>query len=209
MRKTKSIQLFVSLIMIFLSFNAYSQYGLIEMKNGDQLVMKSPQLSIEGDSVRYFIEKYKPKTSIMGFGYKKMKQEYLKKSRLVKISEIKKINAEGELLVGNRSVLDFKGIRYIKIKRRYREFFVIEDGECALLVKTENGNNALYSYFVQTGNEEPYKLHQVGTGIGAKFRKRSKKYFVDCPPAMEYIKGDLKRSTLPKLVEIYNTNCVK
>jgi hypothetical protein len=206
MRKT--IQVYVSLLMIFLSFNGYSQYGVIEMKNGDQLVMKSPQLSVEKESLRYFIEDYKQKVSFMGIGYKKLKKEYLDKSRLVKISEIKKIHVEGELLVGSKSVLDFIGVRYIKIKRNYRKFFVIEDGECKLLVQPENGN-ALYSYYLQTGNEEPYKLHQVGTTFGAKFRKKSMKYFADCAPAMKYIKSDLKQSTFPKLIGIYNANCVK
>ena len=34
MRQIKSI--YISLLVIFLSFNAYSQYGIIEMKNGEE-----------------------------------------------------------------------------------------------------------------------------------------------------------------------------
>lgn len=208
MKNLKSIQAYIIIFIILFSFQGYSQYGVIEMKNGDQLIMESPMLVVEKESLRYFIEDYKPKTSVMGFGYKKLKQEYLDKSRLVKISDIERIDAQGELKIGSKSILDFKGIRYVKIKRRYQEFFVIEDGDCSLLVKAENGN-ALYSYYVQTGNEEPYKLHQVGTGFGAKYKKRSKKYFADCAPAIQYINGDLKRSTLPKLIQIYNESCAK
>ncbi|MBV1923839.1 MAG: hypothetical protein KUG68_07430 [Flavobacteriaceae bacterium] len=177
------------------------------MKNGEQFVMESPDLNIEKDQLRYFKEKWKRKTSVMGIGAKKLKQEYLDKSRLINIDEIKKIHVQGELLVGSKSILKFIGIRYIKIKRNYQEFYVIEDGECKLLVKPESGN-AWYSYYVQTGNEEPFQLHRAGTGLGAKFRKRSKKYFADCEPAMEYIHNDLKRSTLPNLIAIYNENCV-
>ena len=195
-------------LALLLSAITYAQYGVIEMNNGDQHEMASPELKIERDLLRYFIEEFKPKASVMGFGYKKLKKEYLEKSRLLNIADIKKVHVDGELLVGSRSVLNFNAVRYIKIKRRYREFYVLQDGECRLLVKPENGN-ALYSYFVQTGTEEPFKLHQVGTGFGAKFRKKSKKYFANCKPAMDYIEKGLKRETLPKLIDIFNANCAE
>ena len=107
MKQVKFITIRISLLVLFLSFNAHSQYGIIEMKNGDQLVMASPDLNVEGDELRYFKEKWERKTSVMGFGAKKLKQEYLEKSRLVKISDIKKIHAQGELLVGSKSILNF------------------------------------------------------------------------------------------------------
>ncbi len=208
MRIIKSIKLTIALLIIFLSFDAHCQYGVIEMKNGEQYEMASPDLNIEGDQLRYFKEKWERKTSVMGFGAKKLRQEYLEKSRLIKISEIKNIHAQGQLLLGDKPFLDFVSIRYIKLKNRYVEFFVITEGKCSLMVKAEDGN-AWYSYYVQTGNGEPYQLHKAGTGLGAKFRKRSKKYFADCDPAMDYIQNDLKRSTLSELIKIYNTNCVE
>lgn len=196
------------IFMMALSFNGYSQYGTIDLKNGDQLVMIEPDLLVEGESLRYFKETYKPKASVMGIGYKKEKKRMQSKTGLVKFSEIERINAQGELKAGSKSILEFNGIRFVKLKRGYRRFYIIEEGECTLLAKPESGN-ALFSFFVQKGNEEPFKLHQVGTAIGAKFKKKSRKYFADCAPAMDYIKNDLKRSTLAKLVQIYNESCAK
>ena len=206
MRKLISIKVFLALILFCLSFNAHSQYGVIEMKDGEQFEMASPDLNIEGDKLRYFKEKWERKASVMGFGAKKLRQEYLDKSRLINISDIHKVHAGGEILVGSKSIINFIGIRYIKVKGKYQEFYVIIEGECSLLIIPEDGN-ALYSYYVQKENEEPYQLHRAGTGLGAKFKKKSKKYFADCEPAMIYIQSDLKKSTLSELVEIYNENC--
>ena len=208
MIQIKSIQKFIVIATFLFGFQGYCQYGIIVMKNGEQFEMATPDLNAEGDQLRYFKEKWERKTSVMGLGAKKLRQEYNDKSRLINISDIKKIHVQGELLVGSKSILNFIGVRYIKVKRNYQDFYVITEGACSLLVKPEDGN-ALYSYYVQTGNEEPFKLHRAGTGLGAKFRKRSKKYFADCEPAMNYIQSDLKRSTLPELIEIYNVNCAK
>jgi len=205
MKQLKSI--YKSLLVIFISFNAFGQYGIIEMKNGDQLEMASPDLNVEGDQLRYLFEKFEAKTSIMGIGLKKQKEEYLAKSRLINLNEIKRIHTQGEISIGSRSIMKFEGIRYIKTKKYYKIFYVIKEGECRLLVKPGEGNE-LYSFYAQKGNEEPYELHRSGTGTGPKYKKRSKKYFADCEPAMKYIKKGLTKKTLPKLVEIYNENCV-
>lgn len=204
--KSLHLSLF-TIVLFFITNSSYSQYGIIEMENGEQYIMASPDLNVEGDELRYFIEKFERKTSVMGVGAKKLREEYNKKSRLIPINKIKKIHAQGELLIGSKSILNFNGIRYIKMKKHYEEFFIIEEGECSLMVKAEDGN-AWYSYYVQTGKEEPFQLHRAGTGMGAKFRKKSKKYFANCAPAMEYIEKDLKKSTLPELIKIYNNNCI-
>lgn len=208
MIQTKYIQKFLVIATFLIGFQGYCQYGVIEMKNGEQFEMASPDLIVEGDELRYFKEEWKRKTSVMGFGAKKLRKEYLAKSRTVKFNDIKKIHARGELFLGNQPFIDFEGIRYIKLKRYYEKFYVITEGACSLLIKAEDGN-AWYSYYVQTGNEEPYQIHKAGTGLGAKFRKRSRKYFAECEPAMEYIQNDLKKSTLPELIEVYNANCAK
>jgi len=204
MRQVKSI--YISLLVIFLSFNAYSQYGVIVMNNGEELEMGGPDLSVEDDQLRYYTEEFNEKPLLAGVSYKKQKKEYLEKSRLIKISDIKNIHAQGEFSIGSRSIAKFIGIRYVKGKKRYQKYYVIEDGECSLLLMPQN-SNALYSYYAQKGNEEPYELHRSGTGTGPKYKKRSKKYFADCEPAMKYIKNGLKKTTLPKLVKIYNSKC--
>jgi|SRR5690606_19853240 len=208
MRKIILIQLYVSLIAILFSFNAYSQYGVIEMKNGDRFEMADTWLVVEGEQLRYSIEKYEAKALIYGIGGKKHKEEFYEKSRVVNISDIHKIHAQGELLVGSKVITDFIGIKYIKIKRHYQKFYVIKDGECQLLALPESGN-AIFSYYAQKGDKEPFILHKSGTGLGPKFKSRSSQYFADCAPAMDYIKKDLKLSTLPNLIDIYNANCAK
>jgi hypothetical protein len=176
------------------------------MKNGEQYEMASPDLNVEDDQLRYLFEKFEAKTSLMGIGIKKQKEEYLAKSRLINLNEIKRIHTQGEISIGSRSIMKFIGIKYIKGKRYYKRYYVIEEGECRLLVKPGEGNE-LYSFFAQKGDEEPYELHRSGTGTGPKYKKRSKKYFADCEPAMNYIKNRLKKTTLPKLIEIYNASC--
>jgi hypothetical protein len=208
MKKLKLIKVYVSLIVIFLSFNAYSQYGVIEMKNGEKFEMADTWLVVEGEQLRYSTEKYEAKALVYGIGQKKHKEEFLEKSRAVNISEIEKIHVQGEFLVGNKLISNFIGIKYIKVNRRYQKFYVIKDGECQLLIMPESGN-AIFSYYVQKGNEDPFILHKSGTGLGPKYKSRAKKYFADCGPAMDYIKKDLKLSTIPNLIDIYNASCVK
>lgn len=207
----KSIKVYASLIIFFLSFNAYSQYGVIEMKNGEQLEMVDDRFLVKDGQLRYYKEKVDSKGfSLFGIRSKKQKQEYLDKTNAVSIDDIKIIHTQGELFVGNKKIANYSGIRYIKIKRKYQEFYVIEKGKCNLLIKDEGSlSNAIFSYYVQEGNKEPYIIHKSGTGLGPKYKRRSKKYFKDCEPAMRYIKKDLKLLTLPKLVQIYNKNCAE
>ena len=176
------------------------------MKNGDLFEMMSPELHIEGDQVRYFKEKWERKTSVMGIGAKKLRQEYEEKSSLINIPDIKKIHASGKLTINDRPFFDFVGIRLLKLKRHYEIYYVITDGHCSFLTKSDDLYGGYYHY-VQTGDEELYELHRGGVGLGPKFRKRAKKYFAECEAAMAYIKSDLKKSTIPQLVEIYNENC--
>ncbi len=191
-----------------ISFHAQSQFGVIEMKNGEQLEMATADLIVEGESLRYFKEKWKRKTSIMGFGAGKLHQEYLDKSNVVSIADIEKIHVRGKLSVGSKFIYNYTGIKYNKDKRRYEKYYIVEDGECQLLVKSGD-NNDIFSIFVQTGDEEPFELHRSGTGTGPKYERKSKVYFADCAPAMEFInKKGFKRSELPKVVEIYNANCL-
>lgn len=204
----KSIKVQVLLLVIFLTLNAYSQNSVIEMKDGKQIEMVGDDFMIEGDQLRYFVEKYESKGAIFGIMGKEQKQEYLDKTRLVNISDINIIHEQGELFVGNKFIANFVGSRFIKLKHRYQGFYVIEDGPCSLLIMAENGD-AIFSYYLQEGNEKPYILHKSGTMVGPKYKRRSKKYFADCEPAMNYIKKYLKRSTLPKLIQIYNANCAK
>ena len=208
MTKIKLINVSITIIMIFLSINAYSQYGVIEMKNGELYEMATPDLIREkNNQLRYFPEDWERKTSVMGIGAKKLMKEYKEKSKLINISDIKQVHAQGELTLNSKSFTKFIGIRYIKIKKKYKKYYVLEDGYCSLLVYIDEGGNIAYSYYLQKGNEEPYELHRVGT-VGPKYKKRSKKYFADCKPALGYIKKSLnKTKQLPKLVKIYNDKC--
>ena len=207
MKNMNSIKATLFLLLALLCTNAYSQFGVIEMKNGEQYEMMSPELIVEGDQLRYFEEEWKRKTAVMGIGNrKKARQEFEEKSRLINISDIKKIHASGQLMYNDKPFLDFVGIRYIKTKRHYEKYYVITEGKCSFLTKLDLAYG-WYSHYVQTGNEEPFELHRGGVGLGPKFKKKSKKYFADCEPAMEYIKGELKKSTISELVEIYNANC--
>ncbi len=209
MKKTQSINFIIALLFILVSYNAQSQYGIIEMKNGDQLEMASDELIVERDSLRYFKEEWKRKASIMGFGAGKLLQEYKDKSSLVNISDIKKIHVKGKLTVGRQLIYNYIGIKYIKGQKRYEEYYVVEDGECQLLVKSGDVND-IFSIFVQTGDEEPFELHRSGTGTGPKYERKAKVYFAECAPAMEFInKKGFKRSELPKVVEIYNNRCLE
>ena len=209
MTRSKSIHCIIVLFFVLVSYNGYSQYGVIEMKNGEQWEMKTADLIVEGDSLRYFKEKWKRKTSIMGFGAGKLLREYHDKSNLVSINDIKKIHVSGKLSVGRQLIYNYVGIKYIKDKKHYEGYYIIEDGECQLLVKSGD-NNDIFSIYVQTGNEEPFELHRSGTGTGPKYERKAKVYFAECAPAMEFInKIDFKRSELPKVVEIYNANCVE
>lgn len=208
LRQMKSIKAYLSLIVIFLSFNAYSQYGIIEMKNGDKFEIADDKFQVEDDQLRYYKEKVESKGySLFGIRSKKQKKEYyLDKTNTVNINDIKIIHTQGELFVGNKKIANYIGIRYIKLNRNYEEFYVIENGKCSLLIKSEN-SNAIFSYYLQEENGEPYILHKSGTGLGPKYKSRSKEYFADCEPAMSYIKKDLKFSTIQKLVQIYNSSC--
>lgn len=209
MSQMKSIQMYVSLIVIFLNLSAHGQAGVIEMKNGEYFEVADDRFYVDGEQLKYFKEKINDKgVSLYGFRSEKQKQEYLDKIGAVPVNNIKMIHMQGQLLVGKKVIADFIGIRYIKVKRRYEEFYVIEDGECSLLVKSEDAN-AIFSYYVHKKNEDPYILHKQGIGIGPKFKSRSEKYFADCGPAMDYIKKDLKKTTLPELIKIYNANCAK
>lgn len=207
----KSIKTYASLIIFFLSLSSYSQYGFIEMKNGDKLEIADDRFLVEDDQLRYYKEKVDSKGfSLFGIRSKKQKQGYLDKTNAVKIDDIKLIHTQGELFVGNKKLANYIGIRYIKEKRRYNKFYVIEKGKCNLLIKDEGDlGNAIFSYYVQEDNKELYIIHKSGTGLGPKYKRRSKKYFEDCEPAMKYIKKDLELLTLPKLVQIYNENCAK
>ncbi|MDN3724263.1 hypothetical protein QRD02_07700 [Aequorivita sp. SDUM287046] len=208
MNRTKSINLIMVFLFMLLAFNAQSQYGVIEMNNSQQLDMATDDLIVEKDSLRYFKEKWKRKTSIMGFGAGKLNQEYKDKSDLVSIKDIKKIHISGKLMVGNKLIYNYVGIKYIKDKKRYEKYYIVEDGECQLLVKSGDGND-IFSIFVQTGDEEPFELHRSGTGTGPKYERKSKDYFAACTPAMEFInKKGFERSDLPEVVEIYNTSCI-
>lgn len=205
----KSFKVHVLLTVFFLSINAYSQYGVIEMKNGDFLEMGDERFSIEGDQFKYFKEKIDPKDiSAFGVRDKKKQQEYLDKINAVNIKDIKVIHTKGELFVSKKKIANYIGLRFIKIKNKYQLFYVIEEGKCSLLIMPEN-SNAIFSFYVQEGNKEPYIIHKSGTGTGPKYKNRSSKYFADCKPAMDYIKNDLKLLTLPELIQIYNENCAK
>lgn len=208
MTRIQLIKMFVLLIVIFLNLHAYGQAGVIEMKNGDFYEMGDTKFFVDGKELKYFKEKVDKGYSIFGFRSEKQKQEYLDKVGSVPVSNIKKIHMQGQLLVGNTVIGNFIGIRFIKMKNRYKDFYVIEEGECSLLVRSEDGN-AIFSYYVQKKDEEPYILHKSGTGMGPKYKSRSKKFFADCGPAMAFIKKDLKRTTIPDLIKIYNANCVK
>ncbi len=209
MKKTQSINFILLLVFALLSFNAHSQYGIIEMKNGDQFEMATEDLIVERDSLRYFKEYWKRKTTIMGFGAGKLLQEYKDKSDLVSIDDIKKIHVKGKLTVGRQLIYNYIGIKYIKDKKRYEEYYVVEDGECQLLVKSGDVND-IFSIYVQTGDEEPFELHRSGTGTGPKYERKAKVYFAECAPAMEFInKKGFKRSELPKVVELYNNECLE
>ncbi len=209
MKRTKSFNSVIVLIFALISFHAQSQFGVIEMKNGDQLEMKTADLIVEGDSLRYFKEKWKRKASIMGFGAGKLLREYHDKSNLVSINDIKKIHVRGKLSVGRQLIYNYVGIKYIKEKKHYEGYYIIEDGACQLVVKAGD-NNDIFSIYVQTGDEEPFELHRSGTGTGPKYERKSKVYFAECAPAMELInKKGFKRSELPKVVEIYNAHCVE
>lgn len=207
MRKIKSIKVPMLLVVILFSLKTYSQYGIIEMKNGEQFEMAISLLHVEGDKLRYFKEEWKQKHPFLGIGMKKNKQEYLDKSAVVNISDIKKIHAEGEFYIRNTLIDSYIGIKFIKQKKRYEQFYVIIDRECQLLLKL-GGSNVLFYYYVQTGDEDPFLLREAGPVFGAKYEPRAKKYFANCEPAMAYIKNGLKRSSLPKLIEIYNDNCL-
>lgn len=194
---------------MLLCFSVQAQYGVIEMKNSELHFMESDELIVEGDSLRYFKEKWKRKTTFMGIGAGKLLQEFRDKSRLIKIDDIEKIHTKGKLSVGRHFIYNFIGIKYIKEKRHYEEYYIVEDGHCQLLVKAGN-NNDIFSIFVQTGNEEPFELHRSGTGTGPKYERKSKVYFAECAPAMEFInKKGFKRAELPKVVEIYNNQCLE
>ena len=203
-----TIKTLTACFLFCLSLSAYGQYGIIEMKNGDEHEMAMSELRVEKDQLRYFIEEWERKTLGFGGSAKKLRQEYEEKSRLVNIEDIKRIHVTGQLMYNDKPLEDVIGIKYLKLKRRYEGYYIVVDGPCQLLMKGEDGN-AWYSYFVQTGDEEPYQIHRSGTVFGAKFRKKSKKYFADCAPAMEYIEKDLGRWTLSELVEIYNENCAE
>ena len=207
MIKTKLASVFY-LFLLFFSTNMVSQHGVIEMKNGDMHEMAIRELRIEGDQLRYFIEHWERKTAVMGIGNrKKARQEFEEKSRLIDIKDIVKIHTSGQFLHNNKPFIDYIAIRPIKFNRKYELFYVNTEGKCSLLFNFDE--TGWYTYYVQTGNEEPYELHKGGTGFGPKLRKRSKKYFADCEPAMDYINGDMKKSTISELVEIYNTNCAE
>tara|TARA_R100000935_G_scaffold21876_5_gene40571 strand:- start:98 stop:754 length:657 start_codon:yes stop_codon:yes gene_type:complete len=210
-KQMKSIKSYTSLIVFFLSLSAYSQYGFIEMKNGEQFEIAQEGFLVEDGQLRYFKEKVDSKGfSLYGIRSKKKKQEYLDKTNAVNIDDIKIIHTQGKLSVGNKKIANYIGIRYIKEKRRYNKFYVIEKGKCNLLIKDEGPfSNAIFSYYVQEDNKELYIIHRSGTGTGPKYKRRSKKYFEDCEPAMKYIKKGLKLLTLPKLIRIYNENCAK
>lgn len=207
----KSIKVYTSLIVFFLGLNTYSQYGFIEMKNGEQFEIADDGFSVKDGQLRYYKEKVDSKGfSLYGIRSKKQKQEYLDKTNAVNIDDIKIIHTQGELFVGNKKIANYIGIRYIKEKRRYNKFYVIEKGKCNLLIKDEGSlGNAIFSFYVLEDNKELYIIHKSGTGLGPKYKRRSKKYFEDCEPAMKYIKKDLELLTLPKLVQIYNENCAK
>lgn len=206
MNFAQTIKTLLACFLFCLSINSYSQYGIIEMKNGDKHEMAMSELRVEKDQLRYFVEKWERKTLGIGGSAKKLRQEYEEKSRLVNIEDIKRIHVTGQLTYKDEPLEDVIGIKYIKLKRRYEAYYIVVDGPCQLLMKGEDGN-AWYSYFVQTGDEEPFQIHRSGTVFGAKFRKKSKKYFAECGPAMVYIEEDLGRWTLSELVEIYNLNC--
>jgi|SRR5690606_20888470 hypothetical protein len=209
MKRIQSINLIIVLIFALFSFNAYSQYGMIEMKNGETHIMESDELIKEGDSLRYFKEKWKRKVSFMGIGAGKLSQEYRDKSSLVSISDIKKIHVKGKLTVGRQLIYNYIGIKYIKNKKHYEKYYVVEDGECQLLVKAGDVND-IFSIYAQTGNEEPFELHRSGTGTGPKYERKAKVYFAECAPAMKFInKKGFKRAELPKVVEIYNNQCLE
>lgn len=205
----KSIKIYASLMIYLLSLNAYSQYGVIEMKNGDKFETADNRFLAEDGQLGYYKEKVDSRGfSLFGIRSKKQKQEYLDKTNAVNIDDIKIIHTQGELFVGNKKIANYIGIRYIKIKHKYQKFYVIEKGKCNLLIKNEGSlSNAIFSYYVQEGNKEPYIIHKSGTGLGPKYKRRSKKYFKDCEPAIRYIKKELKLLTLPKLVQIYNKDC--
>jgi len=216
MKQKKSIQNYITLFMIVLSCSVYSQYGVIEMKDGKYIEMGGEQLHIEGEYLRYFTEEYVPKHSVFG-SYKKEKERMHSKSKLVKINNIHKVHVTGEFISGKTSRLKFEAIRFIKEKKHYEKYYELVDGPCKLLAKIESGN-ALYSYFVQKGNNTPYKLHKIGTMVGAKFTKKSKKFFADCQPVLDYLKKDKNRTryikkeldkSLINLVKIYNENCAQ
>jgi len=208
MTSTKIIKSALVCFLFTLSLPMYGQYGIIEMKNGDKHEMAMSELIVEKDQLRYFVEEWKRKTLGFGGSAKKLRQEYEEKSRLVNIEDIKRIHVTGELMYKDKPLEDVIGIKYIKVKRHYEAYYIAVDGPCQLLMKEEDGN-AIYSYFVQTGDEEPFQIHRSGTVFGAKFRKKSKKYFAECGPAMEYIEKDLGRWTLSELVETYNENCAQ
>ncbi|MFD2433827.1 hypothetical protein ACFSO9_09930 [Mesonia maritima] len=172
----KLIKIYASLIVFFLSLSTYSQYGVIEMKNGDRLEVADGNFLVENEQLRYYKEKVESKGfSLFGIRSKKQKQEYLDKTNAVNIDDIKVIHTQGELFVGNKKIANYSGIRYIKIKRKYQEFYVIENDKCSLLIKNEGSlSNAIFSYYVQEDNKEPYIIHKSGTGLGPKYKRRSK-----------------------------------
>ena len=97
MKQIKSI--YKSLLVIFISFNAFGQYGIIEMKNGEQFEMASPDLNVEGDQLRYLFEKFEAKTSVMGIGLKKQKRNILLNLDLLILVKLKRyIHKEKYLL---------------------------------------------------------------------------------------------------------------
>lgn len=53
----KSIKVYASLIVFFLSLSTYSQYGIIEMKNGEQLEMADDRFLVKDGQLRYYKEK--------------------------------------------------------------------------------------------------------------------------------------------------------
>ena len=209
MIKIESTKWIISLLLLMLCFNLHGQYGIIEMKNGDQFEMATSELRVEKDKLRYFKEKWERKTAVMGIAnMKKIRKEYEEKTGLVNVDEIKKIHVQGQITWKDEPIYEISSMKVAKLKKRNELFFVLTEGKCNLLFKWEDGN-AWYSLYLDEEGKDLYHLHRGGTGLGAKFRKKSKKYFAECQPAMDYINGDLKRATIPTLVEIYNENCAE
>gem|GEM_PF-1718501 len=208
MKDSTIIQLCLSLLLSFLSFSDHSQYGFIELKNGDLMEIADSQLSLEKGQLKYWKEKVdRSGFSIYGINSKAKKAEYLSKIGSVDIEDVKIIHMQGELSVGNKFVDKFIGYRYVKEGKRDVGYYVIVDGPCNLLIKAED-SNATYSYYVKKRDEEPFTLHLYGVGVGPKLKSRSKKFFSDCTPALAQIDSHLKNSTVHEL-DIYNSQCAK